>query len=139
MASKLREAGRPASVVKDPELKLDRRTRSLGGGTQKTRFPQTHSVTIKHWELGGVFVFLLEGSCQEATTPSRKQTTRGARRAGGAHTCLTDSEVGQLREVVPGTRHFHKIIQHVHGVKLQAFGLVHSAQNVLWVQKRAHG
>lgn len=44
---------------------------------------------------------------------------------------LTDSEVGQLCEVVPGTGHFHKIVQDVHGVKLQALGLVHGAQDVL--------
>lgn len=44
---------------------------------------------------------------------------------------LTNSEVGKLGQVMPGTRHFHKIIQNMHSVKLQAFGFVHSAQNVL--------
>lgn len=45
---------------------------------------------------------------------------------------LTDSEVGQLCEVMPGAWHFHEIIQNVHGIKFQAFGFVHGPQNVLW-------
>ena len=59
--------------------------------------------------------------------PSRRLTQR----------LLTNSEVGQLCEVVPGTRHLHKIIQNMHSVKFQAFGFMHGAQNVLWNKKRA--
>lgn len=46
--------------------------------------------------------------------------------------------MGQLREVVPGTGHFHKIVQDVHGVKLQALGLVHGAQDVLCSRNTAN-
>ena len=61
----------------------------------------------------------------------------------GAGWGLTDSEVGQLCEVVPGTRHFDKIVQDMHSVELQALGLVHRAQDVLWKRtgrvRRGHG
>lgn len=51
--------------------------------------------------------------------------------------------MGQLCEVVPGTRHFDKIVQDMHSVELQALGLVHCAQDVLWKRtgrvRRGHG
>lgn len=91
----------------------------------------------KNFKTRWCLFLLLEESSKKPHHPTRSKASQGRipiqlLKRILSMTILTNSEVGQLCKVVPGARHFHKIIQNMNGIKFQAFGFVYSTQNVLW-------